>query len=208
MRNRFRPLCARLIPYLIVALCPTDDGPISSFAAELPKVVIGSDPAILPEAVAEMREAILEAARSGDLEALRIPIEMNEIPPVIGPPDAGRDPLLWWRKVSADGEGREVMAALTLILEAGYAHVDPDGPREMYVWPYLAAVPLGELTPRQSIDLHRIAKGAEAEAMTASGVYSGWRLGIGADGVWHYMETGSAAVGGGSRSASEATPQP
>jgi hypothetical protein len=43
---------------------------------------LGRDVSALPPAVQRMRQAILMAAASGDIEQLRVPIEMNEIHPL------------------------------------------------------------------------------------------------------------------------------
>src|SRR5262245_42804307 len=41
------------------------------------------DVSTLPPQVARMRTAILAAAVTGDIEALRVPIDMNELPPML-----------------------------------------------------------------------------------------------------------------------------
>src|SRR5262249_54976364 len=46
------------------------------------EVHLGRDIAKHPPAVQRMRQAILQAAVTGDIEQLRVPIEMNEIHPV------------------------------------------------------------------------------------------------------------------------------
>lgn len=144
----------------------------------------------LPPAVVEMRDAMLEAVGRADIEAMRIPIEMNEIPPAIGPADSG-DPIAYWRGASGDGEGREVLAQIGLIMAMPCAKVtNPDG-SALLLWPYLAALPLGELEPAQIVDLYRLVHGAAAETMRTGGAYTAWRIGIGENGVWHFMEKGT-----------------
>lgn len=147
----------------------------------------------LPAAVVEMREAMLEAVAKADIEAMRIPVEMNEIPPAIGPAGAD-DPIKYWRDASGDGEGREVLAQIGLIMAMPCAKVASTDGQVMLIWPYLAAVPLGSLDPVQLVDFYRLARGEEAKAMRAGGTYTSWRIGIGENGVWHFMETGPVAV--------------
>ena len=141
----------------------------------------------LPAPVAEMREAILTAARSGRIDELRTPVELNELKPEIASVIAP-DPIAYWRQTSADGEGREVMAAVLNILEQAPA-VLPLGKdienNRVFVWPYLAELGLDKLTPAEAVDLYRLLPAADAKAMIAKGRYAGWRLAIGADGVWH-----------------------
>ena len=159
----------------------------------------------LPVQVIEMREAILAAVRSGVLEELRTPIEMNEIKPSIdggagaaGQPGAAggtaapvRDPIALLRSLSADGEGRDILAAIGAALEAGYT-VAPLGRdlenNRIYVWPYFAEAGIGTLTPAQEAELAKLVTPEAAAQMRArGGRYTHWRLGIAADGTWHML---------------------
>ena len=105
----------------------------------------------------------------------------------MAPQQAG-DPVAHWKKISGDGEGREVLAALAEILDAGYV-VLPLGRdlenNRIYIWPYFAEVPLDKLTPAQEVELLRLVPPAAAKEMMATGKYTHWRLAIGADGTWH-----------------------
>ena len=159
-------------------------------AADL-EIVYGT--AKLPAPVAEMREAILAAVRSGKIEELRHAYELNELKPELGPePGSGPvgDPVAHWKKISGDGEGLEVLAALAEILEAGYVAVpfgrDLENNR-IYVWPYFAEVPLQKLTLAQQVELLRLVPPAAAKEMLQTGKYTHWRLAIGADGTWHHF---------------------
>jgi hypothetical protein len=141
----------------------------------------------LPAPVAEMREAILAAVRSGNIEELRHAFELNELKPELGPEPVS-DPVAYWKKISGDGEGREILAALAELLDAGYVTLplgrDLENNR-IYVWPYFAEVPLAKLTPAQQVELLRLVPAAAAKEMMGSGKYTHWRLAIGADGTWH-----------------------
>ena len=143
----------------------------------------------LPAPVAEMREAIMAAVRSGNIEELRHAFELNELKPELGPEPVG-DPVAYWKKISGDGEGREVLAVLAEILEAGYVALplgrDLENNR-IYVWPYFAEVPLAKLTPAQQVELLRLAPPAAVREMMGTGKYTYWRLAIGADGTWHFF---------------------
>ena len=141
----------------------------------------------LPAPVAEMREAILAAVRSGNIEELRHAFELNELKPELGPEPVG-DPVAYWKKISGDGEGREILAVLAELLDAGYVSLplgrDLENNR-IYVWPYFAEVPFGKLTPAQQVELLRLMPPAAAKEMMGTGKYTYWRLAIGADGTWH-----------------------
>ncbi|MCW2309993.1 hypothetical protein [Rhodobium gokarnense] len=156
-------------------------------AAPLPEVRYGT--AELPEPVQRMREALIEAAKSGNVEELRTVFEMNELMPTLSFGDI-TDPIEHLKKASGDGEGREVMAILLEVLEAGWVHVDAGKPSEMYVWPYFAQYPLADLTPPQLVELFRIVTSYDYQEMQTYGTYIFYRVGIGPDGTLHYFVAG------------------
>lgn len=155
-----------------------------------PEVLYGTKG--LPRPVLEMREAMLAAIEAGDIEELRSAYDLNEPKPDLGAPP-NTDPVAHWKRTSGDGQGREVLAALSLILEAGYV-VLPLGPdlenNRLYVWPYFAEWPLDQLTPRQEVELLRLVPAAVAREIKTKGKYLHWRLVIGADGTWHTLRKG------------------
>lgn len=141
----------------------------------------------LPGPVREMRETLLAAVQSGQIEELRHAYDLNDLKPEL---DAGfkDDPVAHWKKISGDGEGREVLAALSLILEAGYV-VLPLGRdienNRLFIWPYFAEVSPETLTAAQEVELLRLVPAAAVRDMKGKGRYTHWRLAIGADGSWH-----------------------
>ena len=88
------------------------------------EIQIGRDLTKLPPQVQRMRQAILQACASGSIEQLRVPIDMNEIPPVFGKGNV-RDPIAYFKGVSGDGNGREILAILYSLLTTGYAITNP-----------------------------------------------------------------------------------
>jgi hypothetical protein len=159
-------------------------------AAPAPDVRYGSEG--LPAPVEDMREAILSAVRSGRIEELRHAWELNELKPELGVASVG-DAIAHWKQISGDGEGREILAALAEILDAGYV-VLPLGRdlenNRLYVWPYFAEVPLDKLSPVQEVELLRLVPPAVAKEMRTAGKYTHWRIVIGADGTWHSFRRG------------------
>ena len=139
----------------------------------------------LPDPVKRMIEAIAEAAQSGEIEKMRPVLESNELKPMIAA-DHVDDPIAFWKKESADGSGRDVLAAMLNVMSAGYARVGK-GQDEIYVWPYFAETGLSALTPAQEVELYRIVPPQLAAAMKKSGEYSYYKLGIAPTGVWHYF---------------------
>jgi hypothetical protein len=146
----------------------------------------------LPAPVKDMREAILGAVKSGRVEELRHAWELNELKPDLGVASVG-DPVAHWRQISGDGEGREILAVLAEILDAGYV-VLPLGRdlenNRLYVWPYFAGVPLDKLSPAQEVELLRLVSTTALKEMRSSGKYTHWRIVIGADGTWHSFRRG------------------
>jgi hypothetical protein len=139
----------------------------------------------LPDPVKRMIEAIAEAAQSGEIEKMRPVLESNELKPMIAA-DHVDDPIAFWKKESADGSGRDVLAAMLNVMSAGYVRVGK-GQDEMYVWPYFAETGLSALTPAQEVELYRIVPPQLAAPMKKSGKYSYYKLGIAPTGVWHYF---------------------
>ncbi len=137
----------------------------------------------LPPAVRQTRDALIEAAKTGDLESLRPLIEKTDPPTVVSNLDGG-DPIEVMRSESGDEEGREVLAILLDVLDAGWVKVDEGTPRERIVWPYFARYPLDALTPAQTVEMFRVMTAGDFEGMKTEGGYTFFRVEIGADGKW------------------------
>jgi hypothetical protein len=139
----------------------------------------------LPRPVQRMLEQIVVAAQSGDIEQMRPVLETNELKPMVAAA-AVDDPIAFWKKTSADGQGRDVLATLLNVLSAGFVRVK-DGKEDMYIWPYFAETDLSKLSPAQLVELYRVLPASQAVPMQRAGKYSYYRVGIAADGVWHYF---------------------
>lgn len=145
----------------------------------------------LPAPVMEMRERILGAVATGRIEDLREPLEWNELPFMYRDGDDGGDPIAYWRGLSADGEGREVLGDIGRLLALAPARLALGRDVEnsaVYVWPYLAERPLDRLTPEEQKDLLGLMPDGAATAMRTAGRWTWWRLVIGADGTWHALK--------------------
>jgi hypothetical protein len=154
-------------------------------SARTPEII--TDLARLPAPVARMRERILAAARSGDLQ--RLAALVNEAMPIFSFTDE-KDPVAFWKANYPDSDGVEVLSIVTMILDLGFVRLDQGTPQEMYVWPYFVGMSLGALTPQQKVELFCVVTGADYKDMLALGVYSFYRVGIGPDGAWHFFVTG------------------
>jgi hypothetical protein len=139
----------------------------------------------LPPPIKRTLEHVVVAAQSGNVEEMLPVLEENELPPMLSAA-AVSDPIAFWKKASADGEGREILATMLNVFSSGFVRKG-EGGNAMYVWPYFAEMDLSTLTPSQEVELYRIVPAALAGAMKKSGKYTYYRAGIGNDGVWHYF---------------------
>ena len=140
----------------------------------------------LPGNVDEMRENILAAVQLGAISELKTAIEWNELKPDFGD-GANDDPIAYWKKISADGDGKEILAEIAniLALPPQRLAIGKDAENNLvYVWPYLAELPLDRLTAAEQVDLYRLVPPELAKSMQEKKKWSWWRLAIGADGTW------------------------
>lgn len=141
----------------------------------------------LPDRVKAMRARILEAVKSGDIEALRSPITSNEMPPIFAENDVP-DAIAYLKSQSGDPDGREILAILWDLLEAGWVKANAGTAQEMYVWPYFAEYPVDGLSSEQLVEMFRIVTASDYDEMRAAGKYIFYKIGIGPDGTWHYFK--------------------
>lgn len=147
------------------------------------------NPAELPEAVRLMREQLIAAAKSGDIERLRPLMQEQPEPPSVAYGDPG-DPINYLKALASDADGREVLAILLEVLESGFVHVGQGTAEEFYVWPYFAQYPLETLSPEQLVELFTLLTAADYEDMRSYGTYTFFRVGIAPDGRWLFFLAG------------------
>ncbi len=144
----------------------------------------------LPFPVRRMRELILEATKTGDIEKLRPLIGYGDDVTMLSLGGIEEDPLNFLKSLSGDKEGHEILAILSEVLEAGFVRIDQDSDSELYVWPYFFARPLDKLTPTQKVELYRLVTYGDYEDMESFGAYIFYRLGITPRGRWRYFVAG------------------
>ena len=152
-----------------------------------PEVFYGDDS--LPSPVKHMREQLLKAARSGDLEALRPIFQSLKEPPIVSL-DADMDAIEFLKTTSGDGSGIETLAILIEVLESGYVHRDSGKDGEIYIWPYFVEVPLESLNPKQMVELFRLITAGDFDDMQDYGTYIFYRAGITPDGELKFFIAG------------------
>ncbi|MGV1905369.1 hypothetical protein [Agrobacterium cavarae] len=141
-----------------------------------------------PEPVRRLRQLIIDAASTGDIEKLR-PL-INAGPNQTRVDGEGNDPIAALKSFSGDPEGLEVLAIILDLLSTGYARVDAGTPDEMYVFPYFAGKSLTTLTKPEKVDLLRIITAGDLADMQEYGNYSFYRIGISPDGQWKFFGAG------------------
>ena len=147
------------------------------------------NPADLPEPVRLMRDQLIAAARTGDIERLRPLMQEQPEPPSVAFGDPG-DPISYLKSLATDANGREVLAILLEVLESGSVRVGAGTAEEFYVWPYFAQYPLDTLTPEQLVELFTLLTAADYEDMRSYGTYTFFRVGIAPDGRWLFFLAG------------------
>ncbi|EHK56948.1 hypothetical protein [Allomesorhizobium alhagi] len=162
--------------------------PDAEAAGPLPEVIY--DLERLPPDVKRMRELLIEAAKSGDIERLRPLIGLGDDMAQLSLAGIEGDPIEHLKSLSGDAEGREILAILEEVLSAGYVHLDAGGAEELYVWPYFFAIPLDRLDARQHVELFKIVTAGDYEDMKNFGSYIFYRLGITPDGRWAFFVAG------------------
>ncbi|MDP2356709.1 MAG: hypothetical protein Q8M31_11700 [Beijerinckiaceae bacterium] len=151
------------------------------------------DLAALPERVRAMRELILEAVESGDIEDLRRPIERNETLPIFATgaerPRTFADVVGFLKAQSFDAQSRETLAIIAAIFDQAYAKITR-GPVVTYEWPAFAARSMGEAGDEERREMWRCVRFADF-ASSSDKAPAIERIGIGADGTWHYFVANS-----------------
>ena len=151
-------------------------------------VEVLSDVSKIPQAVARMRELIVEAAASGDIERLRPLLGKGPTQTQVG--ENGTDPVEVLKGLSGDPDGIEILAILLDVLSTGFVLVDKGTPEEMYVWPYFTEKSLSSLTAPEKVDLLRLVTAGDFIGMEEGGNYNFYRVGITPDGQWKFFIAG------------------
>ena len=154
--------------------------------ASPPSPEIAADAARLPPAVQRMRDRILTAARTGDLQTLLTLMRASGDMPAFSHTQK-QDPAAYWKQNYPDSDGVEILSILITILETQPVRVDAGTPQEAYVWPYFARLPIKSLTPAQKVELFRVVTGSDYKEMLERGRYVFYQVGIGPDGGWRYF---------------------
>lgn len=162
---------------------PRIDGPLTDLGA-------------LPPRVAALREKILDACAARDVEALKVPIQWAETPPIFlrgpGRPKNFGEIVDFLRARSFDKRGVEMTAILRAVFESPFARKS-DGPFETWVWPAEALLWPATRDAETVARLARYVRFADLAASDAQGRPLIHSAGVGKDGTWHWFTTEAAA---------------
>lgn len=137
-----------------------------------------TEPAVsaLPPAVEETRAALLEAARSGDYEALR-PLIGSQFAYTFGGPVEG-GAIAYWQELERTTDERP-LETLARVLELPYTLATGH-----YIWPFAYDKASNTLTEYERELLGPLADSYAGES------YLGWRAGIRPNGDWAFYLAG------------------
>lgn len=148
------------------------------------------DLALLPEPVSRMRELLVAAAKTGDIEALRPLIGVGEETTQLSVTEIEGDAIEFLKGQAGDAGGQEILAIMLDLLETKYVHTDAGSTEELFVWPYFVERQLEKLTPPERVDLFRIVTAGDYEDMKIFGAYNFYRIGISPEGRFVFFISG------------------
>lgn len=172
------------------ATATKDDATTAEEPETVEPVEVLTDVAKIPAPVARMRELIVEAAASGDIERLRPLLGKGPTQTQVTGVSGDEDPIAILKGLSGDQEGVEILAILLDVLSTGFVLVDKGTPQEAYVWPYFAEKKLSSLTAPEKVDLFRLVTAGDFADMEEFGSYNFYRVGIMPDGKWKFFIAG------------------
>ena len=147
------------------------------------------DLARLPAPVAAIRAKMLAALDKNDIEALRIPIDWNEVRPLFvksGTYRAGTDPIEILKALSFDGRGREILSILRAVLAQPFVIITR-GPVTLYEWPAFAHQSRDATHDANTPAQWACVRFADLARSNAEEKPRPMKLAIAEDGVWHYF---------------------
>ena len=181
----------RALAYTSFRLGPVvDHGVIALPSPDEPTVAASGDPfpdgfssedivsEVLPRPTFMKAQNIVAAAYAEDWDTLRTLIPASGF--TFSPGTEG-DPIEFWQ--GYEGEGRTVLSILVTLLELPNHGRDGD----IYVWPEAATEDPEEWSDADVSDMRRIYSAGQVEAFRDGGEYTGWSVGIDADGTWRFF---------------------
>ena len=157
---------------------------------DIPIPEIITDLNALPFPTRKMRDLIIAAARTGDIEKLRPYLGYGDDVTMLSLGGFDGDPIEFLKSLSGDADGHEILAIITEVLEAPPAKSEAIAGEVIYIWPYFYSYPFDKLTDAQRVQMYRIITHGDFEEMIQYGSYIFFRLGITPEGRWQFFVAG------------------
>jgi len=171
-----RPLLAVLAAVLLAGCgSSTETVTVTTTVTQTVTETAPGDATALPDAVEETRRGLLEAAQSGDVEALE-PFVTDRLSYSFGGPVEG-GAIEYFKQLEA--QGQDPLGTLAKLLQLPYTLAQGN-----YVWPWVYTVQATDLT-----DYEKQLLGEFADDF-AGQTYLGYRVGIAPDGTWIFFVAG------------------
>ena len=171
-----RPLLAVLAAVLLAGCgSSTETVTVTTTVTQTVTETAPGDATALPDAVEETRRGLLEAAQSGDVDALE-PFVTDRLSYSFGGPVEG-GAIEYFKQLEAQGQDPLGTLAKLLQLPSTLAQGN-------YVWPWVYTVQASDLT-----DYEKQLLGEFADDF-AGQTYLGYRVGIAPDGTWIFFVAG------------------
>ena len=153
----------------------TETVTVTSTVTQTVTETAAGDASALPDAVEETRRGLLEAAQSGDVEALE-PFVTDRLSYSFGGPVEG-GAIEYFKQLEA--QGQDPLGTLAKLLQLPYTLAQGN-----YVWPWVYTVQATDLT-----DYEKQLLGEFADDFAGT-TYLGYRVGIAPDGTWIFYVAG------------------
>lgn len=154
-----------------------------------------TDPDQIPDAVRDLRDKLIEAAKTGDVTKLGRYIEPGANGTLLSvdesyDPANEVDPIEFLRQTASEPQALETLAILIDILSSDPVRFGAGTRDEAYVWPWFWGRSLESLNAQETTELLRIVTWGDLEIMQASDSYTFYRAGISPDGRLRFFLTG------------------
>lgn len=184
VRGPFASLClaACVLGSGVLAACdaPKDATPGGAAEVEPPRQV---EP--LPDDVKKTVELLKQTAEQGSYRDLA---RLAGITPDFRSNNGGLSHIDYWNLKQRTGD----FPALHLEKVLAYPHtVAASDQGKIFIWPYMATLRPGEITPAAAREIDRLLGEGQARELRKGGVWPGYVLGIREDGLWLYFVSGS-----------------
>jgi hypothetical protein len=171
----------RAVVALLIGIVALGAGVMLGFKLDSEESPASTAPPGIPAEVEATRAALLEAAESGDYEALR-PLLTDDLKYTFGEQVAG-GPIAYWQELERT-TGERPLESLAAILKMPYVLA-----QGYYVWPWAYALrSSGELSPHEQEVLAPL--GPPSRFFPEGVGYLGWRAGIAPDGTLAFFVAG------------------